>query len=93
MKENNKLTTLPNIGKVIAAKLEKIDIKTADDFLASDPFVIFDKMLKKVDPTLCRCALASIVGAKTGVPWHKIHKEAAKEFKKRYPEHLWKDKC
>lgn len=92
-KNDNRLTSLPNVGKIIAGKIEKTGIKTADDFLKSDPFEVFNNMLKKVDSTLCRCALASIVGAKTGVPWHKIHKEASIEFNKRYPNHEWKDKC
>jgi len=31
------VTSLPNIGKDTAAKLEKIGIVTAEDFLARDP--------------------------------------------------------
>ena len=83
------LTLLPNIGKDTAAKLEKIGITTAEEFLARDPYLIFEKLRKKVDPTLCRCALAGIVGAKRGVRWHTITKQAAREYEKRHPRHRW----
>ena len=83
------LTLLPNIGKDTAAKLEKIGITTAEEFLARDSYLIFEKLRKKVDPTLCRCALAGIVGAKRGVRWHTITKQTAREYEKRHPRHRW----
>ena len=83
------VTSLPNIGKDTAAKLEKIGIVTAEDFLARDPYAVFQKLRKKVDPTLCRCALAGIVGAKQGVRWHTITKQTAREYEKRHPRHKW----
>jgi nucleotidyltransferase/DNA polymerase involved in DNA repair len=85
----NKLTDLPNIGKTTAAKLERIGLKTPDEFLKRDPYNVFHELRKKVDPTLCRCALAGIVGAKTGKPWHKITKKTAAEYEKRHPRHKW----
>ena len=84
-----KLTELPNIGKTTAAKLERIGIMTADEFLRRDPYDVFNELRKKVDPTLCRCALAGIVGAKTGELWHKITKKTAAEYEKRHPRHKW----
>lgn len=84
-----KLTDLPNIGKTTAAKLEKIGIKTAEDFLKRDPYEVFHELRMKVDRTLCRCALAGIVGAKRGEPWHRITKESAAEYEKRHPRHKW----
>jgi len=89
----NTLQSLPNIGKVTAKKLMQIGIFTKEDFLSRDPYQVFDELLKKIDPTLCRCALAGIVGAKEDKPWHAVTKQAAIEFDKRYPEHQWKDKC
>jgi len=89
MKTPGKLTELPNIGKTTAAKLEKIGIRTTEDFLKRDPYDVFHKLRTKVDPTLCRCALAGIVGAKTGEPWHVITKNTAEEYKKRHPRHTW----
>lgn len=92
MKISNTLLSLPNIGKTTAVKLGKIGISTPEEFLSRDPYDVFDELLDKVDPTLCRCALASIVGAKTGAPWHKITKQTAKEYEKRHPGYKW-DKC
>ena len=84
-----KLTDLPNIGKTTAAKLERVGIKTAEDFLKRDPYEVFHELRTKVDPTLCRCALAGIVGAKTGQRWHVITKRTAAEYEKRHPGHRW----
>lgn len=92
-KTNNRLTSLPNIGKIMAGRIEKIGISTTDEFLEKDPFVVFNQLLKKDSTNLCRCALASVVGAKLGVPWYKITKETSIEFEKRYPQHQWKNKC
>jgi hypothetical protein len=92
VKEEDALTSLPNIGRVTAAQLNKIGITTRKQFLSRDPYQVFDELLKKADPTLCRCALAGIVGAKKGVSWHLITKESAKEFTKRHPRHAW-GKC
>ncbi|HAG11058.1 MAG TPA: hypothetical protein DCK76_06690 [Desulfotomaculum sp.] len=52
MKNKSSLLELPNIGKVIAGKLERIGIGTKDDFLACDPYDVFDRLLAEVDPIL-----------------------------------------
>ena len=83
------LTTLPNIGKVIAGKLQKIGIHSAEEFLARDPYEVFDTLLTKVDPTLCRCALASIIGAHKKAKWNLVMKEAVATFEKNHPNHTW----
>ncbi len=82
------LTSLINIGKNTASRLRQIGIYTADDFLVRDPYEVFEELKVKVDGTLCKCALAGIVGAKVGVPWHKIVKEASEEYKKRYSKNI-----
>jgi nucleotidyltransferase/DNA polymerase involved in DNA repair len=84
-----KLTDLPNIGKTTALKLEKIGITTAADFLKRDPYKVFHKLRTEVDPTLCRCALAGIIAAKTGEPWHTITKKTAAEYERLHPGHKW----
>ena len=86
------LRSLANIGPVTVKKLNQIGIFSRDEFLARDPYDVFATLREKVDPTLCRCALASIVGAKLGMPWHQITKATAKEFEKRHPGHVW-GKC
>jgi nucleotidyltransferase/DNA polymerase involved in DNA repair len=88
-KKPAKLTDLPNIGKVTAQKLNRIGIKDQRDFLKRDPYRIYERLLKEVDPTLCRCVLASLVGAKSGQRWHRITRQTAKEYKKRHPRHEW----
>jgi len=86
------LRSLPNIGPVIEKKLKRIGIFSKEDFLCRDPYEIFDALRREVDPTLCRCALASVVGAKLGQPWHRITKATAREYEKRHPDHVW-GKC
>ncbi len=83
------LESLPNIGSITADMLRRIGITSRQEFLKRDPYQVFDEMRKKVDPTLCRCALAGIVGAKKGVPWHKITKDSAREYEKKHPKHVW----
>jgi hypothetical protein len=83
------LTKLPNIWPVIADHLIKIWITTPEEFLIKDPYEVFYELKKKVDPTLCRCALAAIVGAKQGVKRNTLHKTAAQEFEKRYAYEKW----
>ncbi len=90
---HNSLLSLPNIGKAFVEKLGRIGITTRQEFLARDPYELYEEMLEKVDPSLCRCALATLVGAKKGVPWHTITKKAAAEYEKRSPNHKWKDNC
>ncbi|KKP70003.1 hypothetical protein A2X44_02200 [candidate division CPR3 bacterium GWF2_35_18] len=85
------LESLPNLGKVTIKKLEQIGIKTATDFIARDLYEIFEELLIKVDPTLCRSALAGIVGAKKGIPWHRAIKESTAEYEKRHPKFKWKE--
>jgi hypothetical protein len=83
------LRSLPNIGTVTEKKLKQIGIRSAEDFLQRDPYDVFAELRLKVDPTLCRCALAGIVGAKLGLPWHQVTKASAREYEKRHPEHVW----
>lgn len=87
--EDESLESLRNIGKVIAGKLAKIGITTKSQFLKQDPYKVFNRLLTEVDPTLCRCALAAVVGATKDVPWHVITKQSSKEFERRYPKHRW----
>jgi hypothetical protein len=86
------LESLPNIGKTTARKLSRIGIHSKKEFLRRDPYKVFEELREKVDPTLCRCALAGIVGAKKGVPWHRITRDSAKEYERRHPDHVW-GKC
>ena len=85
-KQTNSLLSLPNIGKVTARKLAAIGIVTKEQFLSLDPYEVFLRLKLEVDPTLCKCALACIIGAHAGVKWNLIRAEAIKEFERRYPD-------
>jgi len=88
-KAEDSLRTLPNVGKVLEENLKRIGITSREEFLKRDPYQVFDELKERVDSTLCRCALAAVVGAKKGVPWHKITKDTAREYEKRHPLHKW----
>jgi len=90
--ETGSLRSLANIGSVTEKKLNAIGIFSKEDFLSRDPYALFEELRQKVDPTLCRCALATIVGARLGLPWHRITKISAREYEKRHPGHVW-GKC
>ncbi|MCX6554722.1 MAG: TfoX/Sxy family DNA transformation protein [Candidatus Aminicenantes bacterium] len=92
MSSTDSLRQLSNIGAVTEKKLKRIGIFSKEDFLIQDPYEVFEELRQKVDPTLCRCVLASIVGAKRGLPWHQITKASAREYEKRHPGHIW-GKC
>lgn len=86
------LRSLRNIGRVTEKKLNQIGIRSQEDLLRRDPYEVFEILRRKVDPTLCRCALALIVGAKLGQPWHRITRASAREYERRHPGHVW-GKC
>lgn len=92
MPKADSLRTLANIGRVTEGKLNAIGIFGREDFLRRDPYEVFAELRRKVDPTLCRCALALIVGAKLGRPWHRITRASAREYERRHPGHVW-GKC
>ena len=48
--QSNSLESLPNIGKIIAGKLRKVGINTKEEFLAKDPYEVFDELLEKACP-------------------------------------------
>lgn len=88
-RDRSSLRSLPNIGRVTEGKLKRIGILSRENFLARDPYEIFAELRRKVDPTLCRCALALIVGARLGLPWHQVTKASARKYEKRHPGHVW----
>ena len=84
-----RLTDLPNINSQAAARLSKIGIRTADDLLASDPYIVFDTILRKVDPELKKRDLAALVGACQGEHWNNVLNESVREYRFRKPKHIW----
>lgn len=82
------LQELLNIGPGVESQLFLVGIKSKDDFLSRDPFVIFDKMLT-INPTLPKPLLAALVGAKEDAPWHLIYNDVICEYEKLHPDHIW----
>ena len=80
------LCKLPNIWPKIADNLIKIWIATPEEFLAQDPYEVFHQLKIRVDPSLCRCALAGIIGAHKGIRRNLIREEAVKTYEQRYPD-------
>jgi len=93
MPTQDRLENLINIGPKIADRIRAVGISSADEFLKSDPYDVFEKMDRKERSNLCRCVLACLVGAKYGQKWHEITKLTAKEYEKRRPEHRWRNNC
>ena len=83
-----KLSSLINIGKKVEQDLQGIGLFTAEEFLQADPYQVFH-ILHQKEPRSCRCMLATIVGAHQGIKWPLVHKSAAIEYEKRYPEVVW----
>ena len=84
------LCKLPNIWPKIADNLIKIWITTPEEFLAQDPYEVFHQLKIKVDPSFCRCALASIIGVHKGIKRNLIHEKAVRTYEKHYPADKWK---
>ena len=80
------LCKLPNVWPKIADNLIKIWITTPEEFLAQDSYEVFHQLKTKVNPNLCRCALASIIGAYKEVKRNLIREEAIKTYEQRYPD-------
>jgi hypothetical protein len=84
----NDVEGLLNIGPGCANYLKQISIYNKEDFLKKDPFDIFDELLK-INPTLGKPFLASLVGAKENIPWFLILDDVAKKYEKSHPHHQW----
>lgn len=84
MKANsNALTSLPNIGKVVAGRLKKVGIETADDLRAIGSENAFIR-LKAVDEGACINELLGLEGAIQGIRWHDLNEGRKAELKQFY---------
>ena len=75
LSEATKLTDLPNIGTIAAAKLEAAGISTPEQLkkLGSVEALLRLKVESKEDAP-CRSMLSGLEGAIRGVRWHAIDK-------------------
>lgn len=71
-----KITTLKNIGSVMAKKLKAIGIKTKEDFIKENPEKIFIKLRHRLPEINKHSAYYfALRGAKENKPWFKYYKK------------------
>jgi len=77
------LTKLPNIGPVLAQKLNDIDVHSYDD-LAEIGSVEALIRIGQTDPTAFANMLYALEGAILGVRWHSLPKEHREKIKEQF---------
>jgi DNA transformation protein len=80
MDRQNKLTELPNIGSVVAEKLNQVGISTPEELRAIGTEQAFIR-LQTIDETACLSMLQALEGAVQGIRWHNLPKERKEELK------------
>ncbi|MGD9930949.1 MAG: TfoX/Sxy family protein [Mangrovibacterium sp.] len=75
-----KLADLPNIGKVVAARLAEVGIETPEQLRAMGAEQAFIR-LKTVDEGACLSMLCGLEGAVQGIRWHQLSKARKEELK------------
>ncbi len=78
--QNNDLTTLPNIGKVLADKLKVVGIDTIEKLKSIGSKNAFIK-LKTIDSEACINSLYALEGAIKQTRWHDLDKCRKEELK------------
>ena len=84
-KDSNDLTSLPNIGKVVAERLKEVGIETADDLKAIGSENAFIR-LQTVDEGACINELMGLEGAVQGIRWHDLNETRKAELKVFYQQ-------
>lgn len=67
----NSLSSLPNIGKVLAQRLQDVEIRTPEVLIAMGSENAFIRLLT-VDVSSCIHELLALEGAIQGIRWHKL---------------------
>ncbi len=80
MDQQNKLTEMPNIGKIVAEKLCQVGITTPKELCAIGSEQAFIR-LQTIDQTACLCMLQGLEGAVQGIRWHNLLRERKEELK------------
>lgn len=79
-----RLTDLPNIGPVLAGKLEKIGITTQKQLREMGAEEVFLRIRAQVNPTACLHQLEALAGAAAGVKKSLLPPERKAELKSWY---------
>lgn len=80
MDQQNKLTEMPNIGKVVAEKLCQVGISTPEELRAIGAEQAFIRV-QTIDEGACLCMLQGLEGAVQGIRWHNLPNERKEELK------------
>jgi len=78
--QNKNLTSLPNIGKVLAEKLKIVGIDTVEKLQSIGSESAFIR-LKAVDNEECINSLCALEGAIQGIRWHDLDKYKKEELR------------
>lgn len=82
----SELTSLPNIGKELAKKIESIGVHSTKEFINTGAEQIFAR-IAATDNGACINMLYALEGAIQGIRWHEISKERKQELRSFY-KHL-----
>ncbi|SDE00896.1 TfoX/Sxy family protein [Sporomusa acidovorans] len=77
----SKLTTLPNIGKVLEANLVAVGIETPEQLRAIGAKEAFQRIRLQRDPGACLHMLYGIQGAILGIPDKHLSPDTKQELK------------
>jgi DNA transformation protein len=74
------IESLPNIGKTLAEKLEKVGISSPEELkeVGSENALL---RIRKIDSSGCYNMLCALEGAIQGIRWHGLSKERKAELK------------
>ncbi|MDL2262478.1 TfoX/Sxy family protein [Bacteroidales bacterium OttesenSCG-928-I21] len=78
--QNNDLTSLPNIGKVLSDKLKVVGIDSVEKLQSVGSENTFIR-LKTIDNDVCINTLCALEGAIQGIRWHNLDKYKKEELK------------
>lgn len=81
----NKLSKLPNIGKVVEKQLNDVGINTFEELKKIGSREAWIK-IKEADPSTCLNKLYALEGAIMGIRWHNLPDEIKRELKNFYKE-------
>lgn len=80
-----KLSDLPNIGKVVEEQLRAVGIDTPEKLRETGSREAWLK-IRRQDPSACYNRLCALEGAVRGVRWHSLSPEVKAELKAFYTE-------
>ena len=88
---NDDLTTLPNLGKVLADKLKIVGIDTVEKLQSIGSENTFIR-LKAIDKDVCINTLCALEGAIQRIRWHNLDRCKKEELKMFFEMTKRKDK-